>query len=189
MSENHVFTFNDLKSMAGGAITVIEEYKKFPEDSMNLKLNPKTWSAAEVCRHLIQFNCIYLDLIENAINKSDPEKTQKRGFKPGWMAGKMISFMEPPYKIGVKTISPLKPQINENTALDTFNELINTEERLIEFLDTAENHSVNLDKLKAFHPVFKVFRMSVTEYILLLDAHQRRHFWQIEQILKRLSTD
>ncbi len=189
MSENHVFTFGDLKSMVVGAVKIIETYKKFPEETMNLKLNPETWSVAEVCRHLIQFNSIYLDLIESSVNNGNPEKSNNEQFIPGWMARKMIRFMEPPYNIGIKTITPLKPKNNDSSASDTFSRLIDTEERLIEFLDTAETHSIDLDKLKAFHPVFKVFRMSVTEYILLLDAHQRRHFWQIEQILKRHPTD
>ncbi len=189
MSDSSEYTYNDLKQMAGGAITVIEEYKKFPDDTMNLKLNPNTWSCTEVCEHLFQFNTIYMDAIEQILNNSKHNTKGEGPFKPGWLSKKMIRFMKPPYKIGVKTLSPLKPEVNDQPASETFDKLIHTQERLIEFVNTAEEHSVNLDKLKGFHPVFKVFRMSITEYLLLLDAHQRRHFWQIEQILKRLPTD
>ena len=69
---------------------------------------------------------------------------------------------------------------------DTFHELINIQDRIIEMLDKAEAEHWNLDKLKASHPVLKLLKFSFTGYFILIDAHQRRHFWQIEQILKRI---
>lgn len=174
--------------MPGGAIPIIEEYKKLPEDTVNLKLNPETWSCTEVCQHLIRFNEIYLDKVESIVqNKQITE--EKKEFKPGWIANKMISFIKPPYKIGIKTISPMFPSKINSTPAETFGQLIETEKRCMEILQEADKNSLNLDKMKGFNPVFKFIRMSVTEFILMLDAHQRRHFWQIEQILKRLPKD
>lgn len=189
MPDASFFTYHDLKSMPGGAITVIEEYKKLPEDTVNLKLNPETWSCTEVCQHLIRFNEIYLDIVDELLHNGSPQKTDSNQFKPGWISKKIIHFIEPPYKVAIKTVAPMFPSKIDASAAETFEKLIETEKQLIELLDDAEKNALNLDRMKGFNPVFKFVRMSVTEFVLMLDAHQRRHFWQIEQILKRLPTD
>lgn len=189
MAKKSFFTYQDLKTMPGGAITVIEEYKKLPEDTVNLKLNPETWSCTEVCQHLIRFNEIYLDVVNDILHNGNPRRTESHKFKPGFISKKLINFFEPPYKVAIKTVAPMFPTNIDATASETFEKLIETENQLIGILDDAEKDALNLDKMKGFNPVFKFVRMSVTEFVLMLDAHQRRHFWQIEQILKRLPKD
>lgn len=69
---------------------------------------------------------------------------------------------------------------------DTFHKLIEIQDDITELLEKAKNERWNLDKIFAPHPMIKIFNMSLTDFLIIIDAHQRRHFWQIEQILKRI---
>lgn len=181
-------TYTDLEEKISGALVVIDEYRGIPADTMELKLNPKTWSCTEVCQHLIQFNRLYLRGMNQAVEKSDPKPKSDGDFKTGWLTRKLGGLIEPPYKIGLKTIKPMYPAEIELSTADTLDRLGETEYEILQILDRAKRESWNLDKVKGRNPVFK-FRMSLTEFIIYLDAHQRRHFWQIEQILKRLPAE
>jgi len=189
MSIDKKFTIDQLTEKFEGAKTVIHEYGSLPNEVVNYKLNPSTWSCVEVCKHLIQFNTIYLDEIENALQKPDKIpviQNEKSVFSPNWIVRKLAGYMEPPYKFGVKTIKPMAPEKIQLDPAETFHRLIESEDEFLTLLEKAENEKWNLDKVKGRHPVFKFLKMSLTDIFILTDAHQRRHFWQVEQILKRI---
>jgi len=179
------YTIDELKANISAAISVIDEYRGLPEEVLNQKLNPETWSCTEVCKHLIQFNRMYLDQIEKVLDKLEIKPVGEEPFSVRWFMRKMGNFIEPPYKFGVKTISPMLPVRVDLSGPETLDELENTNKEILEILKTAREENWDIDKIKERNPVFK-FKMSLNEFIVYLDAHQRRHFWQIEQILKRL---
>ena len=179
------YTIDELKANISAAISVIDEYRGLPEEVLNQKLNPETWSCTEVCKHLIQFNRMYLDQIEKVLDKLESKPVGEEPFSVRWFMRKMGNFIEPPYKFGVKTISPMLPVRVDLSGPETLDELENTNKEILEILKTAREENWDIDKIKERNPVFK-FKMSLTEFIVYMDAHQRRHFWQIEQILKRL---
>lgn len=179
-------TIDLLKDRFEGAKTVVHEYGGLSTDTVNFKLNPETWSCVEVCQHLIRFNDIYYKQMTQALNKISTIPMGEPSFSPGFITRKLAEYLEPPYKFGIKTIKPMFPsQIDLNPA-DTFTRLIDFQDTLIQMLSRAEEERWNLDKIKGKHPLVKFFRMSYTEFLMFIDAHQRRHFWQIEQILMRL---
>lgn len=179
------YTLDELKANISAAISVIDEYRGLPEEVLNQKLNPETWSCTEVCKHLIQFNRLYLDQIEKALDKLESKPVGEEPFSVRWFMRKLGNFIEPPYKFGVKTISPMLPVRVDLAAPKTLDELENSNKEILELLKSAREENWDIDKIKGRNPVFK-FKMPLTEFIVYLDAHQRRHFWQIEQILKRL---
>lgn len=181
------YTIDELASAISAAISVIDEYRELPPEILSAKLNSKTWSCLEICRHLVRFNDLYLDQMKEALGggESLPEKTGK--LYPRWHMRKLAGQLEPPYKIGLKTVSPLSPSKADFPDKKIFAELIRTENDVLKILKKAQENSWDLDRIKNRNPVFKLFKMSMTEFIIYLDAHQRRHFWQMEQILKRLN--
>ena len=181
-------TYSDLEEKINGALIIIDEYRGIPAETMEIKLNSKTWSCTEVCQHLIQFNRLYLRKMNRAIEQADSKPKSDNDFKTGWLTRKLGGMVEPPYKIGIKTLKPMYPSNLELSITDTLDALANTENEVLQILDRAKQEQWNLDKIKGRNPVFK-FKMSLTEFIIYLDAHQRRHFWQIEQILKRLPAE
>lgn len=186
MSIPKTITTNLLKEKFEGAKTVINEYGSLDSDTAIFKLNPSTWSCVEVCQHLIRFNEMYLGQIHDTLESISTIPVNGNSFSPGLLSRKFASFLEPPYKFGVKTIKPMFPSsVNLNPA-ETFHKLIGIQNDAIDLLEQAENERWNLDKLTAPHPLMKLVNLSFTDFLILIDAHQRRHFWQIEQILKRI---
>lgn len=188
MSIKKKYTLDELKEQFEGAKTVVHEYGNLAEDTVNFKLNPETWSCTEVCQHLIRFNEMYMSEINSAIEKQSPLPVFKNSdsFTPKWSAKKLARYMEPPYKFGIKTIKPMYPSNVELSAADTFIRLIEINEAIVTMLRNAEKEKWNLNKIKGKHPLLKVYRMSLIDFLIVIDAHQRRHFWQIEQILTRI---
>lgn len=178
-------TYTGLEEKISGALAVITEYRGIPAKTMELKLNPETWSCTEVCQHLVRFNRLYLREMNRAIKKTEPKPGSDGEFKLGWLTRKLGGIVEPPYKIGIKTITPMKPDNPDLSTADTLDKLEETNREVLHILEQAKEENWNLDKIKGRNPVFKI-KMSLTEFIIYLDAHQRRHFWQIEQILMRL---
>lgn len=169
-----------------GAKTVINEYGSLDQDTVIFKLNPETWSCVEVCQHLIRFNKMYMGQMEDALTDLTNIPVNSTLYSPGWLSRKFASFLEPPYKFGIKTIKPMFPSTVDLNPSETFNTLIEVQNEAIEVLKRAKKEQWDLDNITAPHPLIKIINLSITDFLILIDAHQRRHFWQIEQILKRL---
>lgn len=179
-------TINKFQDKFEGAKTVIHEYGNLSTDTVLFKLNPETWSCVEVCQHLIRFNDIYYNQMEKALSHLTTIPVSGEAFSPGFISRKMAGYLEPPYKFGIKTIKPMFPSEVILDPAETFKHLIQFQDKIVEMLTRAQEERWNLDKIKGKHPLIKFLPMSYTDYLIFIDAHQRRHFWQIEQILKRI---
>jgi hypothetical protein len=148
----------------------------------------KQWSIAECYSHLINYGDLYFDNITSAISKNaDTAASLNNPFPPRWLAQKIISFFEPPYKMKLKTISAMKPvNTSEYNKMELLDEYLNLQDRLIGQLEDAHQNNVHLGQSKVTHPIFSIITMTMAECFLLLEAHQRRHQWQAEQTLQIL---
>jgi len=176
-----------IKEKFEGAKTVIHEFGSLDRETVIFKLNPETWSCVEICQHLICFNEMYLDEMERGLKKLKVIPVNGNSFSPSFTVRKLAGLMEPPYKFGVKTIKPMFPSNIDLEPAETFRKLIESQDEIIAKLKTAVEEHWNLDKIKGRHPILKFLKISFTDSLILIDAHQRRHFWQFEQILKRIS--
>lgn len=179
-------TIDALSENFEGAKTVINEYGGLDYDTVIFKLNPETWSCVEVCQHLISFNKLYRDQMDEALSTLTTIPVNGNSISPGWISRKFASFLEPPYKFGVKTIKPMFPSTVDLKPAETFHHLIDIQTDIVKLLTQAKKERWNLDQVTATHPLIKFLTLSFTDFLILIDAHQRRHFWQIEQILKRM---
>lgn len=146
------------------------------------------WSIAECYSHLINYGDLYFDNIASAISKNaDTVNSVNNSFPPRWLAKKVISFFEPPYKMKLKTIKSMKPvDTSGYNRMELLDEYLNLQDRLIVKLEDAHQESVHLGRAKVTHPIFPIIKMTLAECFLLLKAHQRRHQWQAEQTLQAL---
>lgn len=149
------------------------------------------WSIAECYSHLINYGDLYFDNIASAISKNaDTANSVNRSFPPRWLAQKIISYFEPPYKIKLKTIKSMKPvDTSGYNRMDLLDEYLNLQNRLIAQLENAHQKNVHLGRSKVSHPIFSIIKMTLSECFLLLEAHQRRHQWQAEKTLKALQNN
>lgn len=146
------------------------------------------WSIAECYSHLVNYADLYFENIASSISaNADTANTVNRSFPPRWLAQKIISFMEPPYNIKFKTISSMKPvDTTEYNRMELLDEYLSVQDRLIVLLENAHQQNVHLSRSKVSHPIFSFINMTLSECLLLLEAHQRRHQWQAEQTLQVL---
>jgi len=146
------------------------------------------WSIAECYSHLINYGDLYFDNISSAISvNGNTANSSNRSFPPRWLAQKIISLFEPPYKIKLKTIKSMKPvDTSGYSRMELLDEYLNLQNRLIVELENAHQKNVHLGRSKVSHPIFPIIKMTLSECFLLLEAHQRRHQWQAEQTLNML---
>jgi len=77
------------------------------------------------------------------------------------------------------------PSKNDTTPANVVTVLIETELQLLKLLDHAEKGSWDLTKITGKNPLLTFVPMNLIEFLVILLAHQRRHFWQIKQLLDK----
>lgn len=150
----------------------------------------KTWSIAECYSHQINFGEIYFQTIQKGLN-SNHELTEAtdpdQEFKPRWFWKLAELFFEPPYKMKVKTFEPFEPDtLSGLTRKDILSDFTDLQGRFIAQIEKAEQENINLNKIKVPNPILPYLKMTLSECYSLAGAHQRRHQWQAQQILKML---
>lgn len=146
------------------------------------------WSIAECYSHLINYGDLYFDNIVSAVSENTSKTDSvNQPFPPRWFAQKIISFFDPPYKMKLKTVKSMKPvDTSGYNRMELLDEYLNLQDRLITQLENAHQKNVHLGRSKVTHPIFPIIKMTLSECLLLLEAHQRRHQWQAEQTLQVL---
>ncbi|WP_234567273.1 DinB family protein [Rhodohalobacter sp. 614A] len=182
------YSYLQLTDLFNKDLSRIDEFHAIPDDLISLKPDPTTWSASEVIQHVIKFNELYISQMDVAVDSNNMVKAQKELFKPRFVFRHAIRFFEPPYKVKVKTFAPMYPNNSGNKdPKQPIDELAEMNRNLIRRIETFRDEQLDLDRIKGKNPIIKWIPMSLSEFILLLEAHQRRHFWQIEQTLLKLS--
>ncbi len=180
-------TFEQLLDQFEAVKSRIEEFHNVPEDLFIQKPTADTWSAAEVCNHLVQFNTLYLTEIEKAAANPVVSNEEIISLRAGFLCRQFIKFLEPPYKVRFKTVEPMQPVYSERTAGEIISKLLHTENELTGWILYFQKQQIDLNRTKGKNPVIKWLPMSIADLLLVLDAHQRRHIWQIENTLSSLS--
>lgn len=146
------------------------------------------WSVAECYSHLIRYGNLYLKNMEpGVINGQTTVNDLSQTFEPRWLARKIASFFEPPYKMKIKTVKQMKPErVDDFNRIELLDEYVNLQNRFIVLLEKGQQKQLDLNATKVKHPIFSFFRMTLSECFAIAEVHQRRHQWQAEQTLKAL---
>lgn len=147
--------------------------------------DPDRWSVAECVEHLNLTTKAYLPLIRDAIERGQaseaPSRVRYRRDLVGWL---ICWASEPPVRIRLKTSAPFVP-----TATGSSEQLLAEFDRLqaelVKCLRAADG--LHLRKLKIISPFDRRFRYNLYSGFKIIPAHQRRHLWQAEQVLRTLA--
>jgi hypothetical protein len=151
-------------------------------NDLTSRLERGSWSAAECLDHLARTTRSFLPAISKAVATA-PKLTTNRPFRTGTIALLLIRNLEPPYRLRHKVLPQLVPQENDfEAAWSAFEE---SQSRLSESVLSATGLAI--DKVKIHCPVYAHVTYNVYAAFRLLAAHERRHLWQIERILKALN--
>ena len=142
------------------------------------RLEPESWSTAECLDHLARTTGSFLPAISRAIATA-PKLTMNRPLRTGTIASLLIRNLEPPYRLRYKVIPQLAPKETDfEVAWSAFEE---SQSRLLETVCSATGLAI--DKVTVPCPVCAHVTYNAHGAFRMLAAHQRRHLWQVQQIL------
>jgi hypothetical protein len=148
---------------------------------LSARREPGSWSAAECFDHLAQTTGAFLPGIADAV-ASAPNLATNRALRTGTLAQLFVRNLEPPYRFRLKVLAQLAPRRQDFAAAwDSFME---SQTQLSATIRSAAGLAI--DKVKVKSPVYARISYNVYGAFRILAAHERRHLWQAEQILRSL---
>jgi len=151
------------------------------QSDLTTSLESTSWSVAQCLDHLTQTTNAFVPVISSAIARA-PRLTANRALRTGALTRLFIRNLEPPYRLRFKVPAPLVPRQHDfHSAWGAF------EESQAEFAKTVRSAAgLAIDQVRVESPVYARFSYNVYGALCMLTAHEHRHLWQIEQILKAL---
>jgi hypothetical protein len=148
---------------------------------LTISLESTSWSVAQCLDHLAQTTNAFLPAISSAV-ASAPRLITNRALRTGALTRLFIRNLEPPYRLRFKVLAPLVPRQHDfNAAWDAFEQ---SQDQLAKTIRSAMGLAV--DQVRVESPIYARFSYNVYGALRMLAAHERRHLWQIEQIIKAL---
>ncbi|MCX7877314.1 MAG: DinB family protein [Ignavibacteria bacterium] len=177
--ERHISEFTAMKIEFADLLSNISD-KKF-----NNRASDKTWSVAECVDHLIITGYEYSQLFERALNETLEKEYFLNGkLKGSWIGRRFAKSLEPPPGIRLKSPVRWKPATGISKS-KVSNAIIQLQDRWIELIEKSDG--LDISRVKYSSPVTKLIRFTAYDMIIINLAHQRRHLWQIRNILKNFS--
>jgi len=148
---------------------------------LGIRLESGSWCVAECLEHLTQTTRSFLPPIADAIDEA-PKLTADRRMRTGILADLLIRTLKPPYRIRFNVLPQLAPkQSDTGTAWTGF---VESQSQLLAMVLSATGLAIDEVRIKS--PVYARISYNIYGAFRMLVAHQSRHLWQIEQILKAL---
>lgn len=146
---------------------------------------PGKWCIGEVIDHLLIAGGKYADVLEAKIQENPDVLPNGSGpYSHPFLIRQFIKIVSPEYKRKMPTIAPFEPNDYKNFDKDSLlRDFIKMNERYIALIDLADKNQLHLGKIKVGNPVYPIWKMNISGCLAINEAHQRRHFGQIERIL------
>jgi hypothetical protein len=151
------------------------------EEELTTRARSNSWSAAECLEHLRLTTRAFLPPIAEII-ATTPRLIRNRALRCDMLAKVLIRSLEPPYRLRHKVLPHLAPQQNDFPS--AWNALLESQEGLVKIIRSGVGLAIDTVKIQS--PVCSRMSYSVYGALGILLAHQRRHLWQVEQILRDL---
>ena len=148
---------------------------------LTASLESTSWSVAQCLDHLALTTNAVLPAISEAIARA-PRLTTNRALRTGALTRLLLRNLEPPYRVRLNVHSSFVPRQHDfNSAWNAFE---GSQAQLIKTMRTAIGLAI--DEVTVESPVYARLSYNVYGALRMLAAHERRHLWQIERILKTL---
>jgi DinB superfamily len=171
-----------LAAIASELADVSTAWKTFFNDLSKEKLWQRPskggWSVGECVDHLTTTTRQMVPRLEsilpNAPKGSEPYKMDLKGRLLVW-------FMEPPYRMKFKAVPSFQPHASDK---DVLAEFLASQDVALDAIGRCNGFDLN--HMKFVSPVDERLTYNAYAALKLLPAHQRRHLWQAQQVLKLL---
>ena len=142
----------------------------------------RAWSVALCIEHLATANRVYAEPMRGAVDTARSKNVRRKGPIASTIFGRMfISSMEPPVKRRMKAPTKILPP-SGGTRADIMARYHDAHARIRQLiLDCAD---LDVNRATFTNPFISLVRVRVGTAFHILAAHNRRHLWQAEQVLK-----
>ena len=153
------------------------------EAQFNWRPAPGRWSIAQNLNHLNVGDLQVLPAFDRAIERGRSRGKFSAGpFRYGWFSRMVITSMEPPPRMRMKT--PLKGSAGEHhRAADVLPEFARVRDLLAERV--RQSDGLDLAGIRTISPINRLVRLPLGAYFAFILAHNRRHLWQGRQVRDR----
>lgn len=178
-NDYYINAFSEAKETANNLVASLslEEFNTPPAEGK--------WCIGEIISHLIQTDEEYLAVLEEKLlsDGSDFKKGSGPYTHPIHLRW-FIKIVSPEFKKAVPTLPPFEPKAIKNLdKILLLEEFLAIQDRYLALVKKAADENLHLGKIKVGNPIYPFIKMSVSACLAVNEAHQRRHFQQIEQIL------
>lgn len=151
------------------------------ESDLTESLESRSWSVTQCLDHLAQTTNAFVPAISAAIARA-PRLGTNRALTTGVLTRLLIRNLEPPYRLRFRVPASLAPEQRDfKCAWSAFED---SQAHLAKTIASAAGLAI--DRVRITSPVHARFSYNVYGGLLMLTAHQRRHLWQIDQVLQAL---
>jgi len=149
-----------------------------------------SWTILQCLTHLSRINRIYAAAMYEAISRKNAitsteypamaDRIDGPPISPGWLASRFIRAMEPPVRTHMKAPSKSRPVAEIRDRREALGEFIESHKPIRGVIERSSGVDLNAVRFK--NPFIAVLRFSVGTGLLVVNAHDRRHLWQANQI-------
>ena len=168
--------------MTSSHINYVKKLVEIPENYLQHKPNPESWSVLECLEHLNRYATFYNAEIYKRIHASSLPNSET--FKSGYLGNKFANDMLP--KEGFKKMKTFKSKNPNSSELDKDEVLltfIKFQENLLKLLEVSFSKNINKVKTNTTIPFLK-FKLGDTFRFVIY--HNERHINQAKKILNNL---
>lgn len=177
----------DLPSVVAALDSAEASAVKLAEDTSETQANWQPnqahgWSVSQCLDHLAKINVIYATAMQEALDVSaSKDRSRTNKIEPRWFEKWFISSMEPPVRRRLRappTAVPA-PQGSLASVVSEFAKSHAIARALVQ-----QGEAIDLNRVRFNSPFARFLRFSVGTGLLVINAHDRRHLWQAEQVKK-----
>ena len=144
------------------------------------------WSIAECLEHLVLTGEVYLEALDDVIERGRAEaKTSNGSYRPSRIGRWLVRSLEPPPGLKLPAPGILRPELEVEEAWG--------DERgdpLAAFLDLREGYrerllaadGLDLGAIRMSSPFLSLLRFDLGSAFRIIAAHERRHLWQARRV-------
>jgi hypothetical protein len=145
----------------------------------------RRWSVGQCLDHLARINPFYIASVMPTV-----EETARRGagtfngLHPTWLGRRFVASLEPPVTMRLKVPrASLAPpsRVARDRVLDDFAASHRPYRDLVHLAAALDT-----DRVRVRNPFFTHVRMRLSTVLLVIPAHDRRHLWQAQNVVREL---
>lgn len=172
-----------LESQYGETLANAEDMlSRLSQEQFNWRQTPGHWSVGQCLDHLVTSNRMYAAKISKVVEEGRSKSVLGEGpFRYGWLGRYLVRITEPPVQFKIKAPKRFQPNLPQYELAPTLAAYRDSNRAMVELVRQARG--LDWKKLRVGSPATDLLKMPLGIAFALCVAHERRHLYQVKQIL------